>query len=133
MNNYTDTLRAHNLKATPQRLEITNVLYVQGHATIETLYETMIKKFNSVSLATIYKNVNLMMENAFIQEVKIPRSKSVYELTKESHSHMVCSDCGEVQDVSVDLDAIVNQVSKETAFNVDSTNLVLSGKCQNCH
>ena len=132
MNNYTEILREHNLKATPQRLEITNVLYIQGHATIESLYETMVKKFSSISLATIYKNINLMLENSFIQEVKIPHSKSVYELTKESHSHLVCEDCGMVQDISINLNSLMNEVSKESAFSVNSTDLVLSGKCQNC-
>ena len=132
MNNYTEILRNHNLKATPQRLEITNVLYMQGHATIEALYETMVKKFNSISLATIYKNINLMLENSFIQEVKIPHSKSVYELTKESHSHLVCEDCGMVQDISIKINNILEEASQISKFTVNSADLVFSGKCQNC-
>ncbi|NPA60635.1 MAG: transcriptional repressor, partial [Epsilonproteobacteria bacterium] len=80
MINYTNTLRQHNLKATPQRLAITEILYKQGHINIESLYELMVQKFNSISLATIYKNINLMIEGSFIQEVKIPNAKSVYEL-----------------------------------------------------
>ncbi len=42
MNNYTDILRKHNLKVTPQRLAITGILYKQGHINIEFLYEVMI-------------------------------------------------------------------------------------------
>ncbi len=132
MNNFTDILREHNLKATPQRLAIANALHVQGHITIESLYELMIRKFNSISLATIYKNINLMLENSFIQEVKIPHAKSVYELTKEHHSHLVCSTCRSVEDIFINIDRTIEDISKSTTFTIDSSDLVLSGTCKNC-
>ena len=132
MNNFTNILRAHHLKATPQRLEIANTLYQRGHVNIEDLYETMLKKFNSISLATIYKNINLMIENAFIQEVKIPNAKSVYELTKEAHSHLVCDNCGHVEDLTLDLSAVTALASHKTDFQINKANLVFSGLCKKC-
>lgn len=132
MNNYTEILRNHNLKATPQRLAITDILCAHGHISIESLYEVMIKKFSSISLATIYKNINLMLENAFIQEVKLPNQKSVYELTKNSHSHISCEKCGTINDITIDLNAIVNTVSSLENFEINKADLVLSGVCKNC-
>ncbi len=132
MINYTNNLREHNLKATPQRLAITDILYTKGHISVEVLYEMMQKKFYSISLATIYKNINLMIENSFIQEVKIPNAKSVYELTKEEHSHLVCQKCNEVLDIKIDLDSIVTKTSDAYHFNIKNSNLILSGLCQNC-
>ncbi|ADN09652.1 Fur family transcriptional regulator [Sulfurimonas autotrophica] len=132
MNNYTDILRQHHLKATPQRLEIANALGCNGHMTIEKLYEVMLKKFNSISLATIYKNINLMIENAFIQEVKIPNEKSVYELTKEMHSHIVCRQCNEIHDITLDLSQTAQLASQTSHFKIDKADLVLSGLCQKC-
>ncbi|MCF6309528.1 MAG: transcriptional repressor [Sulfurimonas sp.] len=132
MINYTDILREHNLKATPQRLAITNELYTKGHVSIESLYELMVKKFNSISLATIYKNINLMQKNSFIQEVKIPQAKSVYELTKASHSHLACTKCLGVEDITIDLNVIIDTITKTSSFKIDSANLVVSGICKNC-
>jgi len=132
MNNYTDMLRAHNLKATPQRLEIANALGVHGHMNIESLYETMLSKFNSISLATIYKNINLMLEAHFIQEVKIPNTKSVFELTKEAHSHMVCKKCGEVEDIIIELSNIIQQANSKSNFEIQKADLVFSGLCKKC-
>jgi Fur family peroxide stress response transcriptional regulator len=132
MKNYTDTLRSHNLKATPQRLAITDILYAHGHISIESLYDVMIKKFSSISLATIYKNINLMLENSFIQEVKLPNQKSVFELTKHSHSHVMCEKCGTINDITIDLNAIVSTVSTLENFEVSKADLVLSGVCKNC-
>ncbi|HIP13972.1 MAG TPA: transcriptional repressor [Sulfurimonas autotrophica] len=132
MNNYTLMLREHNLKATPQRLEIANALDCNGHMTIEKLYEVMLQKFNSISLATIYKNINIMIENAFIQEVKIPNEKSVYELSKESHSHVVCTKCNAIKDIMLDLSQTTQLASQVSHFKIDKADLVLSGLCQKC-
>ena len=125
-------LREHNLKATPQRLAIVDALQMEGHIAIESLYELMTKKFSSISLATIYKNINLMLENSFIQEVKIPHAKSVYELTKENHSHLICEICGAVNDISLDLNTIIENAINKSNFKIDKTDLVLSGICKWC-
>jgi Fur family peroxide stress response transcriptional regulator len=92
----------------------------------------MLKKFNSISLATIYKNIHLMIENALIQEVKIPHQKSVYELTKEAHSHLVCDKCGMVEDITLDLSALSDLAAHSTDFQITKTNLVFSGLCKKC-
>ena len=132
MINYTDELRRHNLKATPQRLAISDALYTSGHINIDALYEIMLKNFSSISLATIYKNIHLMLENAYIQEVKIPNSKSVYELTKNYHSHLVCTECGEVEDIKLNMNPIISEVSSNSNFEISKTDVVLSGICKRC-
>jgi Fur family peroxide stress response transcriptional regulator len=132
MKNFTDLLRAHNLKATPQRIEIANTLALRGHANTEELYTILLQKFHSISLATIYKNINLMIENTFIQEVKIPNAKPVYELTKESHSHLVCKRCGKVEDIYLDLTHVCDLAMHTTQFQIDKADLVFSGLCKKC-
>ena len=133
MINYTTSLREHNLKATPQRLAIVDILDIKGHVSIEHLYDCMISKFDSISLATIYKNINLMLENSFIQEVKIPYAKSVYELTKSSHSHLVCENCLSVEDINYDFQGILNGANKKTSFEINSVAMVFSGVCEKCN
>lgn len=132
MKNYINSLREHNLKATPQRLAIVDALYINGHMNTETLYSLMIKKFSSISLATIYKNINIMIEKSFIQEVKLPHAKSVYELTKTSHSHLLCKKCGAIEDIEINLDAMMDKISKTNQFQIDKTDFILSGNCKNC-
>ena len=132
MINYTDELRLHNLKATPQRLAIADTLHMRGHVSLDSLYEIMVKKFSSISLATIYKNINIMLLNSFIQEVKLPNTKSVYELTKASHSHMLCANCASVEDIGIDLDSVVKEASSRSHFEIKKTDLVFSGLCSDC-
>ena len=132
MENYINQLRAYHLKATPQRIAITEALDAYGHLSVDQLYALLKKRFNSLSLATIYKNINIMMENAFVSEVKLPEQKSVYELTKESHAHLQCKECHNVWDIHLDLDDVVKSASKNSTFQIESANLVLTGICEHC-
>ena len=132
MENYTTILRQYNLKATPQRLAIIESIDNYGHINIDKLYEEVKNKFNSISLATIYKNINAMIENMLLLEVKIPHKKSVYEIIKEEHSHLVCEKCSNVLDIEVDINSIVNNISNKYHFTITQSDLVLSGICKNC-
>lgn len=132
MNNYTNLLKEYDLKVTPQRVAIVEELFKNGHMNIDDLYKKLLSKFPSVSLATIYKNINAMVEKVFLSEVKIPNSKSVYELVKTEHAHLVCSCCGSIEDIMLDPSSIISEVSTLSSFKIDSTNIVLSGICPKC-
>ena len=130
--NYTNLLKEYDLKVTPQRVAIVEELFKNGHMNIDDLYKKLLSKFPSVSLATIYKNINAMVEKVFLSEVKIPNSKSVYELVKTEHAHLVCSCCGNIEDIMLDPSSIISEVSTLSSFKIDSTNIVLSGICPKC-
>ncbi len=132
MDNYIENLRAHRLKVTPQRAAIAEALDIYGHLSVEDLYEILKKKFQTLSLATIYKNINIMMQNAFVAEVKLPEKKSVYELTKEAHSHLLCKNCNTLEDITLDLHTISQSVTQTTDFEIQSINLVFTGLCKQC-
>ena len=133
MTNYTVLLKNYNLKVTPQRVAIVQELYLNGHMNIDDLYQKLLAKFPSISLATIYKNINAMVEKVFLSEVKIPNTKSVFELVKEEHAHLVCSDCGNIEDMMLDISNVLKEVSSKSQFKIESTELVLSGLCTNCN
>ena len=130
--NYVTLLKDNNLKATPQRLSIVEELYNHGHMNIDQLYKSLLAKFPSISLATIYKNINAMMEICFLSEVKIPNKKSVYELSKLEHSHVVCSECGEVMDITLDKSALCTQAKQESNYTLKSSSIVFDGICPTC-
>jgi len=132
MENSTKLLKEFNLKVTPQRIAIVDELYYKGHLNIDDLYSSMLNKFPSISLATIYKNVNSMVEKFFISEVKIPNSKSVYELIKEEHSHLVCENCNKIEDIVIDTSSVLEKLKSQSDFSVNYTNVVFTGVCSSC-
>ncbi|RXJ79272.1 Fur family transcriptional regulator [Arcobacter sp. F2176] len=132
MENSSRLLKEFNLKVTPQRLAIVEELYHKGHINIDELYASMLSKFPSISLATIYKNVNSMVEKFFISEVKIPNEKSVYELIKEEHSHLVCEKCKKIEDIIIDTSSVLKELESQSKFNVKHANVVFTGVCSEC-
>lgn len=125
-------LKEFNLKVTPQRVAIVEELYTNGHMNVDELYINLLKKFPSISLATIYKNINAMVEKIFLNEVKIPTTKSVFELVKEEHSHLVCSSCGKIEDITLDTTILEKALHQKSNFDIQNTNVVFSGVCEEC-
>ena len=132
MKNSESLLRESSIKVTPQRLSIVDELRGQVHMSVDELYEAIKKKFPSISLATVYKNINAMLDKSFILEVKIPNQKSKYELAKESHSHVMCEECGKVEDITLDLGDITQMAANLTQYKINDDALVLSGICPSC-
>ncbi|HIP11341.1 MAG TPA: transcriptional repressor [Arcobacter sp.] len=129
---YIAILQNHNLKVTPQRLEIVDILHKNGHINIDDLYKALQSKFPSLSLATIYKNINKMCDKSFLIELKIPDQKNVYELTKKEHSHVVCSKCNAIMDINLDTLSILNQAKELSHYNLDKSSIIFNGLCPKC-
>ncbi len=127
-----EILKKYDLKVTPQRLAIVELMQLYGHLSIEELYLYIKKRFHSISLATLYKNINLMVGVDLVKEVKIPNEKSRYELTKDPHSHLLCQKCNKIQDIFLDLKTIVQDCELKTNYMINESVLVLSGVCPNC-
>ncbi len=132
MHNYENILRESGIKVTPQRLAIVEELNGHVHMSIDELYEAIKKKFPSISLATVYKNINAMMEKDFISEVKVPGQKSKYELTKQPHSHVVCQKCGKVEDIHLDLEKVTQTAANLSHYEIVDKALILAGVCPEC-
>ena len=130
--NFVAQLKENNLKVTPQRLTIVEELYKYGHLNIDEIYKALKSKFPSVSLATIYKNINAMIEISFLSEVKIPKQKSVYELTKIEHSHVVCSKCNSIMDIELNTKELVKEASQLSEYTLYKSSIVFSGICKKC-
>jgi len=130
--NYELLLREHNLKVTPQRLGILSLMQRAGHLNVEELFGLIKKQFSSISLATLYKNINAMLETNLITEIKIPQHKSKYEIAKEPHIHLLCQQCNEFIDVSVNIDTLVDEASMKSHYQLMDSSIVLCGLCEKC-
>jgi len=115
-----------------RRVAIVEELYSNGHMNIDDLYKKLLEKFPSISLATIYKNINAMIEKVFLNEVKIPNAKSVYELVKDEHSHLVCSSCGKIEDVDLDISNLVKEATSSKNYTINQASIIFAGVCPDC-
>jgi len=134
MTDYVTLLKENDLKATFQRISILEVIDKHGHMSVEDIYDEVIKVHPSISLATIYKNIILMMEKLVLVEVPIAGKKPKYELIKSDHIHLVCTECGEVEDKPcIDAtDRVFHALTDSEHFQLNKQQVNLYGVCASC-
>jgi Fur family ferric uptake transcriptional regulator/Fur family peroxide stress response transcriptional regulator len=134
MTDYATLLNKSGLKATFQRMNILDVVDKYGHMSVEDIYEEVTKVHPSLSLATIYKNIILMQESDILVEVPIAGRKSKYELAKADHMHLICTECGGVEDKMCleATDKIFSELTEEEHFKLNKRQVNLYGICASC-
>ena len=134
MTDYAILLKENGLKATFQRMNILEVIEKNGHMSVDGIYAEVSKVHPSLSLATIYKNIILMMEKGVLVEVPIAGKKSKYELSKMDHIHLVCTECGEVEDkpCAEATDKLFYELTDKEHFVLNKRQVNLYGVCSNC-
>jgi len=134
MPSHAQLLKEHSLKATFQRIQILDVIEKHGHIAIEAIYNEVSKIHSSLSLATIYKNIITMVDRGVLREVPIAGDKSKYEIKKDDHIHLICTECSSVLDRYLDTSTISNtqHIANSSSFRLDHRELNLYGVCSTC-
>ncbi|MGC9258385.1 Fur family transcriptional regulator, partial [Desulfurella sp.] len=122
-------LNKKNLKVTPQRLHILSLIKQFGHMDIDELYLQIKKNYPYMSLATIYKNISVMVENGILNEIKIAQQKTKYELLADFHAHFICTNCKKIEDLDIDISCILKGFDQAS---VQSVQLQIYGICNAC-
>lgn len=97
----TDELKNNGLKATLPRLKILDVFQrgVQRHMTAEDVFRHLLKENTDVGLATVYRVLTQFEQAGILSRNHFESGKAVYELNEgQHHDHMVCLDCGRVEE-----------------------------------
>ena len=129
---HVDILKLHSLKATPQRLCVLNVLEQHGHVTLEGIEQLTKLKFPTLSLSTIYRNINEMLKKKILSEVKIANKKEYYEITKEDHTHLICSKCEKIEDFIINTDEIIKKAQSSTGSKISGATISFETICKEC-
>ena len=129
MQNLAKLLNNTSLKSTPQRLAILQTIDKHGHVSIDDIYNEIKPTFPSISLATIYKNINTLKEANILSEIHPQNTKSKYEITKQPHGHFVCKKCGEVYDFDIQNSC---NPSLDVIDDIETSEVYLYGVCKKC-
>ena len=130
--NFIEQLKNNHLKVTPQRLAILEEIEIAGHIDVESLFEILKISFASISLATIYKNVNQLYELKILDVVKVPHQKVQYEITKAAHIHLACDACGSVIDMNQSVETLLASAENESGYQLNHSSVVFNGLCPTC-
>ena len=95
-------LQKKEIRPTYQRLKIFEYLHQsKEHPTVEMIYNNMVKKIPTISKATIYNTINLLVEKGLIVPLAIPDSDTRFESNVDWHHHFLCQRCGKIIDLDI--------------------------------
>ena len=133
---FKDTLHTNGMKCTPARLLIFKEIYSSSeHFDADEIYFRMRREKKSVSRATVYRTLDLLVENGFVSKVNVGASQVHFEntLAQKHHEHLVCTQCGKIIEFSNDMiEKQQDKICKEFGFFPTKHNLIIFGLCDKC-
>ena len=122
------------MKYSRQRnLVLNTVLWSNEHPTAEVIYEVCRKEIPNISLGTVYRNLNQLVEFGMIKKINMPDESDRFDKTLEKHNHMYCEKCKQLFDIPLaNLEKINQVIEKEMGFQILSHDVVFKGICKNC-
>ena len=96
-------LRQCDIQPTPQRIAVVEcILDNKSHPTADDVLISARKKCPTVSRATVYNTLNLLVEKRLIGMQTIKEGAVVFDPNVEKHHHFVDEDSGKVYDIPWD-------------------------------
>lgn len=101
MANVAQSLLAHGVKPTAQRVVITEyLLNTNNHPTAEEVLNSVAHKLPvPLSRATVYNTLNTLVESGVVKEVVTEAGRTRYDANLEHHHHLVDIKTGRIIDI----------------------------------
>ena len=130
-----ERLKESDCRITPQRYAVLNVLASSpDHPSAETIYAKLKEHYPTMSLATVYKTINLLKREGEILELEFSDLGNRYDGKKPyPHPHVICTGCGMIIDpAQLNLEEITIKMMEETGFKILTHRLDFYGLCPEC-
>jgi len=124
------------LKTTRQRTLIIDTFFeVGGHLSVEELWGKVKARDARVSVATVYRTMNLLSECGLVHAQNFGDGQTRFEVAvgREHHDHLICTRCGAIVEFENDrIEALQEAVARRHGFQVKSHKMELYGLCRAC-
>lgn len=129
-------LRERGHRVTSERLALFDEIFAQhGHIDAEELLGSIKARSLKISRATVYRNLDLLVECGLARKQRLGRNRFLYEHVHpgQRHDHLVCTGCGRVVEfVSPGIAALQGEICRAHGFSPTQHTLQISGLCNAC-
>lgn len=139
VNDFNRILKDKGYKFTSQRQHVFEVVVENDgkHLNSQEIYELVREKYPEIGVATVYRTLALLEEMKLIYGVDFEDGYRRYEVVKNEqehrHHHLICLECGTIQEVEEDLlGAIEEDILKKNNFKVINHKVKFFGYCREC-
>ena len=121
-----------------RRLVIATLERAGGPMSAAELHEDLAGR---VPTSSVYRTLAVLEEAGVVEPHHSAKAITRYEISEwlaGHHHHLVCIDCGAVEDIELplglesQLEALVGQVSQLSAFSASGHSLEVDGRCTRC-
>ena len=107
-----------------------------GHITVSDIEKHLALEGKKVGTATIYRYLNKLLSEGIVRKFTSDEG-ACYQYVENGkcahHYHFVCTECGKLLHVECsELDDIFSHISNEHSFNIDMSQTVFCGECEEC-
>ncbi len=128
-----EKLQEKGLKVTPQRVVIYEaIVKLKSHPTAENVIEYIKANHPNISVGTVYKVLDLLVENELLKKVKTEKDIMRYDAVLSNHHHLYCAETDRIEDYEDEkLNILINEYFKNNKiknFKVQDIKLQITGK-----
>ncbi len=141
IDSFMERLSVQKKKLTSQRKRLLNVFLESPgrHLSAEEIYEHLRNSEEKAGLATVYRNLEMLTEIGLLVRIEFTDGKTRYELNGASeenphqHHHLVCLECGRVQEFDSPLtQTLEDSIAERTGFRIKDHQIQFLGLCAEC-
>ena len=103
------------------------------HPSADEVFQEIRPLLPNVSLATVYRNLNLLVELGEIRKIESLDGTARFDFNVKEHYHFVCTNCNKVYDVPAEVVSGLDQKAELlTGFKIEKHDISFKGICCNC-
>ncbi|RWX49053.1 Fe2+ or Zn2+ uptake regulation protein [Candidatus Electrothrix marina] len=104
-----------------------------NHPTADALYERIKKKLPRISLATVYRNLEILSEAGMIRKLEISGRQKRFDKEIEQHDHIFCVQCRRVDDIKFDQSRLFSLEEEQSqGYKISGCRVEFYGVCPKC-
>lgn len=131
---HTDALRGAGLRVTAPRLAALAAVEAHPHSDAESIARSVREDLGTVSRQAVYDVLNALSDAELVRRVSVGGRSMRYELHRhDNHHHLVCRECGRLEDVPCAIgEAPCLVPHQDHGFDIETADVVYRGVCSDC-
>lgn len=132
--NYKTILQKQQLRITPARLAVLSYLEQNEHPlAVDEIVRHVKEEHDEADRATIYRILETFSEKGITVRLEFGEGKYRYELAGDDHHHLICENCGKIEDISdCNIGTLEKEIMEKKQFIVKRHSLEFYGVCSLC-
>src|SRR4051812_31255451 len=131
-----DEARRRGVRWTNQRQTIVDTFIAcDDHITVEELHRRVRQIDRSVSAATVYRTVNMLVDLGVAHKGNFGSGSASFEcaVNKQHHDHLVCVACGAITEFhDHKIEELQEEIARSNGFQLHHHRMELYGVCAAC-